>query len=281
MDGGSDRNRRPGVGRDGEKRTAGCRQKLQVCAEREDGLRPKANPRLKLRKPSLDWLLIALSLGCVLLMLISSADPLLPALQGTFVRGFLDQFSTGNQIAFDLSVGTLAGVFVYYLVVRLPEYGKRRRVRAHLRTTYESFKRECIAVYLSCFMQSYPAALPDSLSAQEKFKEFFKEQHVPGQTKWDAVANGLNDERVKRLVVELEILMQEIQFVLQSVDVDNERAFGFFKRLSQVMYRSKNWTSDYDDVKSMLRFLWSLHTGWSWVEGYPDTDPVEDTIASI
>ena len=236
---------------------------------------------MKPLRPTLDWLLIALSLVGIVVMLVSSSDPLPPALEGTFAEGLLTQFSSGNQIAFDLSVGTLAGIFMYYLVVRLPEYGKRHRLRSHLTSTYASFKEECIAVYLSCFMQSYPAELPATLSNRVRFKEFFKESHVSGQTKWDAVANGLDEERVKRLIVELEVLLHEIQFTLESVDVNDERTFEFFKRLSQVLHRSKNWTSDYNDVRSMLGFLWSVHTGWSWVDGYPETDPVQGMIASI
>lgn len=75
--------------------------------------------------------------------------------------------------------------------------------------------------------------------------------------------------------------MQEIQFILGAVDVRDERAFSFFKSLSKVLYRSKNWTTDYDHVKSMLGFLWSLHTGWNWVDGYSENDPVAEMISAV
>lgn len=237
---------------------------------------------LRIRKHLFDTTLVLLTLICIVLMLISSSDPvLLPSLRYTPLNEFLKQFQTGNQIVFDLSVGILASTFMYYSVVRVPEYNKRRRLRANLAATYKSFKEECIAVYLSCFMTSYPSELPRKLSEQAAFRKFFEEQHTSDQDRWHAVANGLNDYRLKTLIIELEILMQEIHFTLGAIDVQDQRAFQFFKALSQVLYRSKNWTTDYDDVKSMMRFLWSVHTGWNWIDDYPNTDPVADMIAAI
>jgi hypothetical protein len=235
----------------------------------------------RLRKHRFDALLISLTLACAVVMLVSSSDPVLPSISGTAAHELLKQFQTGNQIAFDLSVGVLAGVFMYYLVVRVPEQGKRRRLRKNLAETYKSFKEDSIAVYLSCFMSSYPAELPETLSEQTEFRKFFKEQHAPSQDRWHAVANGLDDYRLKALVVELEILMQEIHFTLSAIDIRDHGAFQFLKHLSQIIYRSKNWTTDYDDVKSMMGFLWSLHTGWNWAEGYAESDPIAEMIAAI
>ncbi len=222
-----------------------------------------------------------MSLACFMIMLISSSDPVVPSIQGTAAHNLLKQFQTGNQIAFDLSVGLLAGVFMYYLVVRVPEQSKRRRLRKNLVETYRSFKKDSIAIYLSCFMPSYPAELPETLSDQAEFRKFFSEPHVPSQDRWHAVANGLNDYRLSSLVVELEILMQEIHFTLSAIDVQDHRAFQVLKHLSKIIYRSKKWTTEYDDVKSMMRFLWSLHTGWSWVDGYAESDPISEMIAAI
>jgi hypothetical protein len=233
------------------------------------------------RKHRFDCLLIALTFACVIVMFIASSDPVLPSIRGTAAHGLLKQFQTGNQIAFDLSVGLLAGVFMYYLVVRVPEQTKRRRLRTNLVETYRSFKKDSIAVYLGCFMPSYPAELPETLSKQAEFRKFFSEPHVPDQDRWHAVANGLNEYRLKSLVVELEILMQEIHFTLSAIDVQDHRAFQFLKHLSKIIYRSKNWTTEYDDVKSMMGFLWSLHTGWSWADGYAESDPIAEMIAAI
>ena len=193
----------------------------------------------------------------------------------------LNQFKFVNQIAFDLSVSFISGIFMYYLVVRVPEQSKKRRLRANLEVAYKNFKEDSIAVYLGCFMSSYPSELPKILSERTAFREFFNEPHVPGQDRWHAVANGLDDYRIKTIVLELEILMQEIHFTLGAIDVKDPRVFQFLKNLSKIIYRSKNWTTEYDDVKSIMRFLWTLHSGWSWIEGYPEVDPVAVVIAGI
>jgi hypothetical protein len=233
------------------------------------------------RKYLFDWFLMVLTLAGITVMVISSGDPIPTFISGASTQNLLKQFQTGNQIAFDLSVGFLSGIFMYYLVVRVPEQSKRRRLRVNLEQAYKTFKEDSIAVYLGCFMSSYPAELPKILSDQAAFREFFNEPHVPGQDRWHAVANGLDDYRLKTLVVELEILMQEIHFTLSAIEVKDPRAFQFLKYLSKIIYRSKNWTTEYDDVKSMMRFLWSLHSGWSWIEGYPEVDPVAEVIAAI
>lgn len=234
-----------------------------------------------LRKYGFDTGLVALSLLSFVLMLVASPDPVVPSIRGTAANELLMQFQTGNQIIFDLSVGVLASIFIYYLVVHIPEYQKRRRLRANLATTYLSFKEDSIAIYLGCIMGSYPSDLPHRLSDQVEFRSFFKEQHTPDQDRWQAVANGLNDDRLKTLLIELEILAQEIHFTLSATDVQDQRAFQFLKRLTHIIHRGKNWTTDYDDVKSLMGFLWSLHTGWSWIDGYPDSDPVVEVIDSI
>ena len=235
----------------------------------------------KLHKYRFDLTLLLLTFICTVLMFIASSDPMPEVFRNAGLHAFLKQFATGNQIVFDLSVGILASVFIYYLVVRVPERGKRIRVRRNLVMTHDSCKRACNAIYLGCFMKSYPAGLSDELTDMARFRQFFKEEHVAGQTKWDAVANGLTDERLKDLVVELEILMQEVHFTLSAVDVNDPRAFGFLKSLTRTLYRTKNWTIDYDSTKSLLGFLWSFHTGWNWVEGYLPTDPIADIITAV
>ena len=113
------------------------------------------------------------------------------------------------------------------------------------------------------------------------FREYFHEKVSPSQERWHVVLNGLNDRLVRDLIVELEILMNEIQYTLATIDIDNPEALDFLKSLSQILYRGKNWTSDYDDVKAISRFLWSVHTGWDWQKGYADKDIISGIIEAI
>ena len=54
--------------------------------------------------------------------------------------------------------------------------------------------------------------------------------------------------------------------------------FGFLNRLSQLIVRMESTERNYDDIKSLCGFLWSIFTGWSWIEGYSESDLIKDMI---
>src|SRR5687768_15446201 len=106
------------------------------------------------------WGLFLLS---VFLMFKSSADPLLTFLRGTIFESIFSQFSTGNQIIFDISVGMIVGLFIYVLIVWIPERSKRSRIRKNMAQQYDSFKEDCIVIFFSALQQSYNLDLLDRL----------------------------------------------------------------------------------------------------------------------
>jgi hypothetical protein len=72
----------------------------------------------------------------------------------------------------------------------------------------------------------------------------------------------------------MEYLRQEISFLMHNADISESEAFELLKGLSEAMLLQKNTTTDYDTMKSFLRF-------WDWVEGYRERDIVEEMIESI
>lgn len=66
-----------------------------------------------------------------------------------------------------------------------------------------------------------------------------------------------------------------------SIDVDNRQSFAFLKLLANVLYRARNCSPEYDGVKSLLGLMWSVFTGWSFIEGYPEKDPIADAIDAM
>jgi len=223
------------------------------------------------------WMLFLVS---TFLMLKSSTDPLPSWLRGA-EEGLFSPFSTGNQIVFNISVGFIVGLFIYVLVVWLPEKFKRNRVRRSLAQQYDSFKEECIPIFFSALQQSYDLDLVQRLKDRVFFREYFKEKVAPDQERWHAVLNGLTEDLVKQLVVELEILMTEVHYALTVIDIDNQDAFAFLKRLAQILYRYRNWSTEYNDVKQLSGFMWSVHTGWSVIHGYTDKDIIAEMIEAI
>jgi hypothetical protein len=181
----------------------------------------------------------------------------------------------------DIAVGVIVGLFVWLLVVRLPEEDKRKRVRRNLQLQYDSFKRECIRIFLDAMGEAYDPALIDTLKDQEQFRQFFSSSFDTGQSRWDAVANGLDAEAIRGLTVEFEVLIGEVRFTLTAIDVENPALFAFLKQLANGLYRARKWSSDYDSIKSLLSLMWSVFAGWSLVEGYAERDVIASVIESI
>ena len=207
------------------------------------------------------WILGPIFIVCSFLMVWSSSDR--------------------NQIIFDSAVGINVSVIFYVLVVWLPERNKRERVRRNLLLQYDSFKEECINIFLSTLQGGYGLDEINRLKDRDEFRRFFKEPFSSDQIRWNAVTNGLDDEHIKLLAIEFEILRDELHFTLNAIDVDNPEAFAFLKRLSQELYRTKHVSPGYDDKKTLMRFLWAVHTGWSWIDEYTNKDVIAQTIESI
>lgn len=235
----------------------------------------------KIRRRSLSvslWLLFFLA---TILAFKSSDDPILEIVRGTFVEGLFLPFSTGNQFIFNASIGFIGGLFIYLLVVWIPERGKRDRVRRNLAAQYDSFKGDCISVYFSAMHESYNSDILENLKDQLIFRKYFKEKISEDKERWHVVLNGLDGHLINRIIVELEILCAEVQYALTVVDIDNAEVFDFMKRLSQIVYRYRNLSDDYDDIKQLSGFLWSIHTGWSFVDGYTEKDVIAEMIEAI
>lgn len=119
------------------------------------------------------------------------------------------------------------------------------------------------------------------LSDQNEFRKYFNEPISESQNKWHAVLNGLNEYLLRELLVELEILLNEVTFVLSNVDIDDQNVYSFFKRLSQAVHRLKKSTLEYEEVKQLSRFLWEMFAGWSFIDGYREDDIVMVMIEKI
>ena len=86
---------------------------------------------------------------------------------------------------YDFAVGSLISLIFYLLVVRLPEYERRRRLKRSLERHYRDFREECIEIILMAADGTYSAELPETLIEQGKFREYFKEKVTPDQDRWD------------------------------------------------------------------------------------------------
>jgi hypothetical protein len=209
------------------------------------------------------WLL---SIASIALVIKTSDELFLDIFRNTLVESLFQRFNIGNSIIYDLSIGFLVSVIFYLLVVWFPDRQRKNLIKRNFEEQYKFFKEDTISILLGVCNKCYESDLPTKLSEQSEFKKYFKEPVSDSQKRWDTVLNGLDERVIKELLVQLEILMNEVAFVLNNVDINNKNVFSFFKRLSQAVYKLKNSTLDDDD--DLKRFLWELFAGWSFIEGY-------------
>lgn len=234
-----------------------------------------------IRRNALDitlWVLFAVS---VFVMLKASSDPSPIWAKGSLLQAALSQFSTGNQIAFDTAVGLIVGLFVYVLVVRIPERQKRIRLKSNLRRQYTSLKEECITNFLFACNGSASSDLVDQLQDREEFKAYFNQLVSRDQNRWHAVLNGMDDMKVRAIVHELSVFRRELEYTLTSLNVEDPQVFTFLRGLTRVLHRSQGWSAGYDEIKPLSQFMWSMHTGWDFAHGYMDRDHIAEMIEAI
>jgi hypothetical protein len=186
-----------------------------------------------------------------------------------------------EKITYDLGVASLISLLFYVLIVRIPDYQKRQRLKRSFTKHYKMFKEDSIGVMLAVADGSYNAALPTALLDQNKFRSYFKESVSDSQDRWDAFANNLDEYHLKELIRKLELFREEIVFVLNNMDIPDEDVFEFLKRVSSILAEMRASTLDYDSVKSFSRFLWEVFAGFSWATGYRKSDIVEDMIKAM
>lgn len=221
-----------------------------------------------IRRNALDsvlWVLFAVS---GILMIKSSSDPRPDFIKGSPLEAIFAPFPTGNQITFDITVGVIVSLFVYVLVVRVPAWQKKVRLKAHLLRRYDDLKRQCLMHFLWACNEPAESALIDRLKDQNEFKEFFKEPVAPDQDRWHAVLNGLTEDYVRSIVRELDLFRGELDYTLTAVEVTDEEVFVFLRNLTEVLQRSRHWSDREDQLKPLSQFMWSMFAGWSIISGY-------------
>ena len=180
-----------------------------------------------------------------------------------------------------LASGLTVSLLTYFLVSWLPEKRRRKRIKHLLAKQYDSFKEECISIFFSALGKSYSLEEQERLKNQAEFIHYFQEDLGDGDNRWYRVLNGLNERLISQLLSAIDMLVVEISYALNMLDIDDDEVFRFLKRLSHVAHSYQNFDDNYDDVKRLSGFLWTVHTGWSVIDGYTDRDVIQEMIERI
>lgn len=203
-----------------------------------------------------------------------SALPICPA---------IDNAAAWNKIAYDLGVAGVTSVVFYCLLVCIPEMRRRRRIKQGLIRRYRDFKYDVISLIIGLVDGSYASDEVEALFDQDRFREHFKEDVTSSETRWSRFANRLTErpDRLAALLAHFDAFRGEIQYVVEALDIPDPEVFEFFKRLSAALHSRSGTTVEYDDIKSLLRFLWELFSGWDFADGYRKEDLVQKMIDAI
>jgi len=100
-----------------------------------------------MKKLNENIILSVLSVISIFFMFKASSDPILSIFH--YEISMLNQFPTGNNIIFNLSIGILVSIVFYILIVKYPEYKKKEIIKNNMRKQYELFRRGGVRSHIS------------------------------------------------------------------------------------------------------------------------------------
>lgn len=133
-----------------------------------------------------------------------------------------------NSILFNLSCGYIISVFLWYLLVEIPEVKQRGIIKDNISQRYISFKKStiCNMLYASGSI-GVDYELVGELLDHMKFREYFGGQN---KQRWYDVLNGLdeNERHIKDIHNDLELLYNDVTYVLNNIKFTQKIAFAIY-----------------------------------------------------
>jgi hypothetical protein len=234
-----------------------------------------------LKRP-LNWVLAAIAVASVTAILLGQENPVFRmqiCAHVSCVR-VLNSHSS-EKIAYDLGIGSAVSLFLYWLVVRMPENAKRRRIRNSFARHFREFKEDAISTMLMVTDGTFTWGFHRELVDQKKFREYFQQQVGQGEDRWDSLHNKMSEYALNELLTQLEVLRAEVTFTMAAIDIDDKKVLEFMKRLSATIVKMRETTLDYDSMKSFGNFMYEIFGGFNLVSGYQTRDFFEDMIRAI
>nr|WP_029926832.1 hypothetical protein [Ochrobactrum sp. UNC390CL2Tsu3S39] len=188
-----------------------------------------------------------------------------------------------NGLFYDLGLGAVVSIVFYWLLVKLPDYSKRRRIRRYLTSSYKAVRRDMTFNFLSAFNNAAVSyELIYEIITQNKFKEYFNEpsERVDGD-RWDDVANNISRVEIQEIAHCLNVLKSDIEYLLNSVEHFDNETFDILQNTSKAISVTDFQSEDHDNRKRLLGFLWQIMAGWNPITGYVDKDPIQSAIDRV
>jgi hypothetical protein len=188
----------------------------------------------------------------------------------------------------NLLTGGMISFFFYYLVVYRPDQHKRKIIKSNLSQMYRGIKKDILWQIVFASIKGGRHDLSTDLDAVERLMvpHVFKTAFGGGREADEgfyAFENQMSDDtpEFREIVMSLQLLSKQIDFVLHNYNIEDHKLFGFFKDLELLLLKLQHSKPGYDESKGLCRFIWEIYAGWNWVEGDRVYDIVEKMIADI
>lgn len=192
------------------------------------------------------------------------------------------------SVAMNLAAGGIVSFFFYWLVVHLPEQRKRRIIKNSLSHLYRNIKKDILYQVVFASQRGGRDDLKADTETIERLMtpEGFRDAFDGGRNADEgfyAFENQMDDDtpEYRQIILNLEMLSRQVEFVLQNYTMDDDGVFSFFKRLELMLIALRRSPPGYDESKPLCRFVYEMFTGFNWVKGHQGCDPIEKMIADI
>lgn len=215
-------------------------------------------------------------------IILGSNDPVPSILHHTWVDPFLYSLSNGNSIVFNLSCGYLISIFLWYILVNIPESKKKEIIKENMWQRYKSFKKNTIGNLL--YASGSPGVdyeFVDNLCDHNTFREYFSREN---KKKWYAALNGLdeNSRHIHDIHTDLELLYNDVTYVLNNISFTEKNSHSLFIVLQENIFKLINHNDcHYDHVRQISSFLYSILGAYSLIEGEMSEDIIQKMIDQI
>lgn len=195
-----------------------------------------------------------------------------------------DAFAVGTN----LLAGGLVSFLFYFLVVHVPERRKKSIIKANLLNTYRNIKEAILRQVIWASVKGGRHDLTadtdtiEMLMSPKGFKDAFQGARESTEGFY-AFQNQMDDDtpEFREIVLNLEMLSKQIDFLLHNYSIEDQETFDVFKRLELLLMQLRAYGPGYDEAKPLCRFIYELYAGWSFIVGDIDHDWLEKRISDL
>ena len=208
------------------------------------------------------------------------------------VSDLRDIFRSLFNASYALLAGGVVSFLFYFLMVFVPERRRRAIIKRNLTNNYLYLKKN---IAHQIFWASVKGGRDDlrealfagteaveSLMKVGSFRRLF-EGGKEADEGWYAFENQMGPDSLeyREIILNLQIFQKQIDFVLHNYSGVDGRLFDLMKNLEIVLHRIDHTYPDYDGIKPLCSFLWTIFSGWDFAVGYRDYDPIEKMISDM